>query len=241
MHGIEGLHPLSLIILGPHHTLVGAKDITVKQGAFGKEFLVLLLAQYLSHLSNAPVGIAVDGGDRDTLPAFPVGIYLGNRLRFAWTQCRIVAMRIIESVQRSRRSCAPRQHGTFQRVLAEALVGCCQVEAQTLDPGIQHPYSCKVTRHGSPFARSEGKAWHDAALAVHLDQGVNLLHLDIGIQNGMQGFQGNMGIPQPVVDKERLVRRVYLAVPCTEETSVFVDIYHTFRASVEGSIESALV
>ena len=43
VHGIKGLHPLSLIVLGPHHAFIGAEDITVKLRAFHKEFLVLCL------------------------------------------------------------------------------------------------------------------------------------------------------------------------------------------------------
>ena len=241
MARVVGLHPLPLAILGPHHAFVGTEHVTIVGRPFQEEFLIGFLSQHLGQFGYAPVGVTVHRRDGDCLPAFPVGVHLCHRFLFARLQGGIVAVLVVERVNGCGRTHIPGQQAALQSVFAETLVGRGQVKAQALDPGIGHPHGSKIACHGGPLARGDGKARHGTALAVHLDIRIYLVHFHTRIQNGMKRFQGNMGVPYPVVHVEGFVSLVYLAVPGTEVAAVLVDVDHAFGTAVKGGIERAFL
>ena len=90
-----------------------------------------------------------------------------------------------------------------------------------------------VAGHSAGEAEGKSEGRHYAALGVHVDVGLDLVGLHLGLEYCLEGFEGDMGVPEPVVRVERKVALVDLMVEGAVIATVLADIHHPLIAAIE--------
>ena len=150
-------------------------------------------------------------------------------------------MFIVEIVQDGPFASSPGYAGPLEGIVSKTLVGRLQVELQSLEPRVSHPCSRIVARHAWHLATKDSKLRNGSTLAIHVEVGVDLLHLLIRVEDCMQGFQADVLVPDPVVREEGFLTLVHLVVESAVVLTVLVDVHHAFEAAVERRVEDALM
>jgi len=91
--------------------------------------------------------------------------------------------------------------------------------------------------HGLPLAPQFREARQEAGLFVHADIGLDFVRFRLGIEDGMQRMQRQIGVPDSVVHIEITGIAVYGMVVAAEVAAVFADIHHARITAVQRRIK----
>ena len=234
---VEGLNKLAFGIFGVEETCLLVEEFAVVETALHKEVMLLLFAQLLGQLRDAPIVVRCRqrNGYRLTLLKASDTLY---RLLLAGVQCGEPTILMIEVIEFGLRAAQPRYHSLGHYRVAYALECALNIEIDALAQCVSEDCSSVVTVHTVSISEDRRECRHPARLAIHSHKRVQFLALVVGVEDYLQGVQCVIGIPRPIVSPVGLTLVVvYLLVEATEVTALLRDVNHTLVATVQRCVE----
>ena len=235
---IERFYPLAVLIFRVEETSLGIIYIAIIASAFQIVGGIFFLTQSIGNTGQTPLVVRSSQRNSNRL-TFLKRIYIRVGFFFTCLKRRNISVLLIKIVYPTGSSTRPRSQCLFFYSFAASFVSFRQVELQTFCSSIGYCGYGMIGVHtaGISCYLRESRHPHIAHLFRHAKVGVDHILFCSFIDQETQRMGSTVGIPNPVVGKERFALVfMHFTVERTEVTTAFADTYRTFEDTIKRSI-----